>query len=102
MTDKRIQAFLDAYNSFKDMQSRKFSIEIYHNDESSSPFISSTFDVERVILDYVGEGHFVITIHTEDTSYSFSNENWLAHVGSDYVSFGSSHDKITHCIIGYC
>ena len=102
MTDKHIQAFLDAYNNFKDMQSRKFSIEIYHNDESSSPFISSIFDVERVILDYVGSDHFVITIHTEDTSYSFNSENWLAHVGSDYVSFGSIHDKITHCIISYC
>ncbi len=102
MTKNQKQAFLDAYSDFKEMQDWMFSIEIYHNDENSEPFICAQVRPERVILDYVEGDHFVITIHTDGAIYSFSSENWMAHVDSHYVSFGSSHDEGTHCIIQYC
>src|SRR5699024_1352611 len=99
--EERTQKFLDAFASFKDKSDWKFSIQIYHNDESSQHFFCAQVDVERVLLDYV-DGDFIITIHTEDSSYSFSSSNWLAYVDSGYVSFGSSFDEKTHCIIEYC
>ena len=102
MNEKQKQAFLDAYSDFKEMQDWMFSIEIYHNDESSEPFICTQVNVERILLDYVEDCHFVITFHTEESVYSFSSKNWLAHVGSGYVSFGSTYDEGTHCIIQYC
>lgn len=101
MNEKQKQAFLDAYSDFKEMQDWMFSIEIY-NDESSEPFICAQVNVERILLDYVEDCHFVITIHTEESTYSFKSKNWLAYVGSDYVSFGATYDSGTHCIIQYC
>ena len=101
MKEKQVQAFLDAYSDFKEMQDWEFSIQFYHNNEMGCPTFSSQTHIDKLILDYV-EDDFVITIFTEDNIYSFDSSNWLAFVGSEYVSFGSRHSDETHWIIEYC
>lgn len=102
MGSKRKDAFLKAYLKFKEKQDWKFSIQVYHNDESSEPFHSLEANVERIILDYIEDHDFVVGIHTNESTYSFASDNWLAHVDDHYVSFGSTHNDKTYCIIEFC
>lgn len=96
--------FKKAYQLLKAMSDWKLSIQIYHHDFSSGPFFFAESDVERIVLDYVDEHGLIITIMTNETSYSFSEKNWLVNVGVDetYIAFASKNDGETHCIIEFC
>lgn len=94
--------FKNAFQLLKDKVDWKFSVQTYHHDCNSEPFYSAESDVERVVLDHVEEHGLIIVIMTPETMISFSEKNWLTHVGKDYVTFGSKHDDETHCIIEFC
>lgn len=94
--------FRRAYEKLKNKSDRKFSIQIYHHDNNGEPFYSSDSDVEKVILDFVGEHGLIITIITSEIMLSFSESNWLSHMGDDYVTFGSRKVDETYCIIEFC
>lgn len=102
MTTKHVTNFKSAYQKLKSKHDWKFSIELYHHDFNSEPFLHTESYIEKVILDYVDEHGLIITVMTPDATYSFSENNWLVHVDDDYVSFGSKNDNDTHCIIEFC
>lgn len=93
---------VEAYRKFKDMVDRKFSFQLYHNNEAGEPHFSSMADVERINLDNLEGCGFIISILTEESIFSFSEEDWSAHTGEDYVTFGSKLDDETHYIIEFC
>lgn len=101
---KNAAGFQKAYLLLKSKIDWKFSIDIYHHDFSSEPLFSSEVDVERIVWDLIEEHGLIITIMTSDSSYSFSEKNWLVHVDIDetYITFGSKNDDETHCIIEFC
>lgn len=96
--------FKKAYQLLKNKSDWKLSIQIYHHDFSSESFFSAESDVERIVLDYVDEHRLIITILTNETSYSFSEKNWSVNVDLDesYIAFRSKNDGKTHCIIEFC
>jgi stress-induced morphogen len=102
MSDKKTINFKKAYQQLKNKSDMKFSIEIYHHDFSGEPLYNSESYVEKILLDYVDEHGLIITIMTSETTFSFSEKNWLVHVDEKYVSFGSSNDDDTYCIIEFC
>lgn len=103
-SQKNAIKFKKAYQLLKNKSDWKFSIQIYHHDFSSEPLFFAESDVERIVLDYVDEHGLIITIMTKETSYSFSEKNWLVHVDIDeeYISFGSKSDDETFCVIEFC
>ena len=94
--------FREAYLHLKESIDMKFSIQINHHDDASEPFLSYESYVDKVVLDYCSCHGLVITIITDETVLSFNEKNWLVHVDTDYVSFGSANDNKTHCIIEFC
>lgn len=102
MKTKQASDFKKAYQKLKAKDGWKLSIEFYHHDFISEPFLHGEFDTEKIVLDYVEEHGLIITLIMLETSFSFSEKNWSVHVAEDYISFGSKHDDDTHCIIEFC
>ncbi len=93
---------IEAYRKLKEKSDWKFSIQSYHNDDPSEPHFSSLVDVERINLDNVDGHGFIISILTKESIYSFTEENWTAYTGEDYISFCSEVDDETHFTIEFC
>lgn len=102
MTAIQVVDFKQVYQKLKSKDDWKFSIELYHHDFNSEPFIHTESDIEKIILDYVDEHGLIITVMTTEATFSFSEKNWLVYVDDDYVSFGSKYDDDTHCVIQFC
>lgn len=91
-----------AYQHLKDNSDMKFSIEYYHHNNQSEPFLSSMSDVEVVRLECVDGDELIVSVMTPELIVSFGEMDWKVSIGEDYVVFSSKEDNETHCIINFC
>lgn len=93
--------FLEVYHKLKQNENRKLSIH-FHYHEDDEPLLIMESDVERLTLDHSSDTGFGVTIFTEENLISFYENQWLPHIGKDYITFGSKVDENVHWIIEFC
>ncbi|OAK70052.1 hypothetical protein [Lederbergia galactosidilytica] len=79
----------------------KINIEFYHHDSASEPFIHVEADIERIFMEIAEPHGKVITILTQETTFSFTERNHHTNLSNDDVVFSSKNDDETFCIISF-
>lgn len=102
MGKENTRDFLKAYQRLKNKSEMKFSMQLHLHVASNEPVFSSESYATKTILDYTDEDGAIITIFTNEAVFSLTENNWLVHVGDDYVTFNSKEGSDTHFFIEFC
>lgn len=97
----KLTNFQRAYLKLKKEDETKFYIEFYHNDDPTEPNASINSYTESIILDFVEDHGYIVSIFTEETIIGFSEKNYEVTVSDDVVVFTSKHEDNTYFVIHF-
>jgi len=94
-------SFKPSFKKLKLNAKKRYSMQFYHHDFNSEPFLHVDAYAQFVRMEEISEHGLIITIITPDTLITFSEKNHSTNISGDSVVFSSKHDDETYCIIDF-
>ena len=104
MNIKQFNSFDTSYKRLKEKLSNsllKISLEYYHHDFQSEPFLLIDAYPENIRIKELEEHGKIILITTKETMVTFTEKNYNTNLSNDSVVFYSKFDEETYCIIQF-